>query len=310
MIGTTLEQKRTININKTQVKNLVDEILLEYKQFPVNFLNENNPEGEFEYLTILKDYYIRTIFDIVEYTSKLPSKSIKVLEIGAFLGIVSIALSKLGYEVVSTDIPEFISNENLQEKLQKNNIKFFDANLVHYSLPCLNEEFDIVIMCEVLEHLNFNPLPLIKEINRIIKVNGLFYVSLPNIASLKNRMLLLRGKSIHYPINYFVTQLNPRNPMIVGIHWREYTMYEINEMLEMLGFRIEKQYFFDWMDDFSFFNRKGFISRLKFIFKKILYHFLPDLKENQTNIAVKVTNCQQMLLFNQAEVLDGASVSQ
>ena len=31
-----------------------------------------------------------------------------------------------------------------------------------------------VIMCEVLEHLNFNPFPLLKEINRILSVGGVF----------------------------------------------------------------------------------------------------------------------------------------
>jgi len=288
-----------MNLVKEKIADLVDEIFLEYKQHPINFLSENNPEGEFEYISILKDYYIRTVEDIVTYTDKNPQKGIKVLEIGAFLGIVSICLSRLGFEVVAADIPEFISNENLQKVFIKNNISFFAANLSNYSLPCEDGQFDVVIMCEVLEHLNFNPLPVIQEINRIIKNDGLFYLSLPNIASLKNRMQLLKGRSIHYPINSYVLQLNPNNPMIVGIHWREYTMYEINEMLEMLGFQIKNQYYFDWLDNFAFRERKGILSQVKFILKKIIYHYYPDLKENQTNLAIKVADCKDKLTFSE-----------
>jgi hypothetical protein len=50
-----------------------------------------------------------------------------------------------------------------------------------------------IVMCEVLEHLNFNPLPLIKEINRVGKPNSLFYLSLPNQAYYRNRLKLLFG---------------------------------------------------------------------------------------------------------------------
>ena len=65
-------------------------------------------------------------------------------------------------------------------------------------------------MCETLEHLNFNPLPVIQEIHRVLKRGGLFYCALPNIASRGNRLKLLEGKSIHNPIAEFLNSCGPR----------------------------------------------------------------------------------------------------
>jgi 2-polyprenyl-3-methyl-5-hydroxy-6-metoxy-1,4-benzoquinol methylase len=290
------------HLGREEIISLIDEVILEYKYYPVDLLHSDNAAGEFSYLSnpVSKAYYIRTIEDIVMYTSSYPEKKIKVLEIGAFLGLVSICLSRLGYEVVATDIPEFVSNENLQLKLSKYKIDFFMSNLRSYSLSCSNDEFDIIIMCEVLEHLNFNPLPLFKEINRVMKHNGLFYLSLPNIASLKNRIQLMKGRSIHNPVSHYFSQLKAGNTMIVGLHWREYTDYEIREMLEELGFNIKKQFYFDYLDYAKINDRKRTFSRLKFIFKKILYKFQPNLKENQTSLAIKVKSCDKEFVFTDA----------
>jgi ubiquinone/menaquinone biosynthesis C-methylase UbiE len=46
------------------------------------------------------------------------------------------------------------------------------CNLRDYCLPFEDETFDVVVRCEVLEPLNFNPLPVIREINRVMKLHG------------------------------------------------------------------------------------------------------------------------------------------
>ena len=70
-------------------------------------------------------------------------------------------------------------------------------------LPYRSNSMDAVVMCEVLEHLNFNPLPVLLEINRVLKDNGIIYIGMPNQASLGNCLLLLFGKSIHNSISDF-----------------------------------------------------------------------------------------------------------
>ena len=152
--------------------------------------------------------------------------------------------------------------------------------LEDYLLPFDDELFDVIIMCEVLEHLNFNPLPLLKEINRIGSSNSIFYLSLPNAANIYNRIKVLRGKALGVTIDEFFTQLKRQSSEIVNGHWREYTGPEVREMLERLGYRIEKQYYFSLGETQQ-------SSALRHRAARIFYENLPWLKENQTTIAVK-----------------------
>jgi 2-polyprenyl-3-methyl-5-hydroxy-6-metoxy-1,4-benzoquinol methylase len=273
---------------RVDFEKLVDEVLEEYKTEPVQLSANETDSSAVTYLKILRSSYVRTLEDIAEWTEKSGLDKVKILEIGSFTGFVSICLSRLGYEVVATDISDFIDNECVQKKFAANNITSFGHDLKEPKIPVSNHEYHVVIMCEVLEHLNFNPLPLLQEINRIIKNDGLFYLSLPNIASLKNRLSLLKGRSIHNPVQHLIWQLDPGNTMKIGLHWREYTLEEIDEILKLLGFVPEKHYYFDWFDKVTIQDKKPLLSSLKFPFKKALYYFCPDLKENQTVLAKKV----------------------
>ena len=142
-------------------------------------------------------------------------------------------------------------------------------------------------MCEVLEHLNFNPLPVLSEVNRILKGGGVFYLSLPNIASLENRVRLLKGYSIHNPISHLIGNLDPESTMRVGLHWREYTKEEVAEMLLILGFTIKSHYFFDASADQAKYQSSNVFQGLKRKVKQILLNTFPSLKWNQTAIAIK-----------------------
>lgn len=231
-------------LDRRQIAAVVDETIRQFESSPIDLLNLGNAEGELAYLGHLKSSYGRTIHDLLEYQS--PEKSdapVTVLEIGSFLGALCVALAKLGYHVTATDIPEFISNRNLQRTFQDHHIAFDASNLRTYSLPYADESFDVVIMCQVLEHLNFNPLPVINEINRVLKTGGLLYLAVPNLASLHNRLMLARGQSILPSIPQYLAQLDPTQNMIVGLHWREYTMPEVRQMLDSLGFRVDRQYY-------------------------------------------------------------------
>jgi 2-polyprenyl-3-methyl-5-hydroxy-6-metoxy-1,4-benzoquinol methylase len=159
------------------VRNLIDESLQSYKVNPVDLLNIGDAEGEYHYLLSHENEYERTVQDVVGYLPNTNRSSIKILEIGSFLGLVSIVLSRLNFNVTATDIEEFISCPRLQLKLKEFNVKWKSCNLRSNKLPFNNDEYDVVIMCETLEHLNFNPLPVIDEINRVLKPNGLLYLT-------------------------------------------------------------------------------------------------------------------------------------
>ena len=218
----------------------INDIILSYKDNPIDLLGIGEGENEYAYLNNLEHSYARTIKDVVPL---LPKEG-KVLEIGSLFGVVSRILKQKGYAVTGTEIPEFHQSEKLRKLYSENGIAFDKVNLRDYKLPYPDESFDMVIICEVLEHLNFNPLPVLKEINRVLKKGSYIYCAMPNQARIENRLKLVFGRSIHDPIQYFFDQLNKDKNLIVSRHWKEYTMAEAIEMIGRMGFEIKKNYNF------------------------------------------------------------------
>jgi 2-polyprenyl-3-methyl-5-hydroxy-6-metoxy-1,4-benzoquinol methylase len=224
-------------------EKIVRDIIKEYVTTPIDVLGIGDAQGEYDYLTMLEQSYIRTVRD-VDNLCRNERTGKRILEIGSFLGPVSIALKRMGYAVSALDIPEFYASASLRSKYEKAGIPFVGVNLRHATLPYDAEFFDAVIMCEVIEHLNFNPLPVLKEINRVVAIGGLLYIGMPNQSSIINRIKLVSGKSIYNPIEDFSRQLDRNRNMIVGVHWREYTMEETESLIGQMGFDTVLKYYF------------------------------------------------------------------
>lgn len=231
------------------------------------------------YLARHRHEYVRTVSDILHHRPP-ESGPVRVLELGAFFGTVCIALSALGYDVTAADIPEYIDMPEQVARYGRHGVKTKGVRLQDFRLPFEDESFDVVIMCEVLEHLNFNPLPLIKEINRVLSPGGIFYLSLPNYANIRNRVKVAKGGAPGIGVDSFFEQLRPGGQEIVYGHWREYTGPEVRAMLEPLGFRIKRQYYFGLSEVQTGGGLKKAVARA-------VYRQFPVLKENQTTIAIR-----------------------
>jgi len=237
-----------MNEYQQAVRNIIEYI----KENPIDLINIGDQEGEYQYLLANEDAYSRTVADVCKL---FPGnrKKIKILEIGSFLGPVSLALKILGFDMYAYDIPEFQKNVRLKKLYKHYGVPFAGGNLRHYKLPYNDRFFDAVLICETMEHLNFNPVPVVYEINRVTKNGGFIYIEMPNQTRLANRVKMLFGKSVHHTISAFHRQLSKDGNMIVGIHWREYTKNETKELIGSVGYAQVKSFHY-----FSPESRKGF----------------------------------------------------
>ena len=223
----------------TQVSSIIQKFIVLQHEQPIDLLGIGDAAGEFEYVCSMREGYVRTICGIL---AACPPPA-KLLEIGPYLGIVALTLAELGYEVSTVDLPVFADNPRLRSLLHRYGIKTAGLDLCSFSsFPYSSGNFDAIVMCEVLEHLNSNPYPMIAECNRVLRTAGLFYVATPNAARLQSRLRMLVGYSLREPIRFFRNQLDPegtRSNVVAGFHWREYTASELWDLVSDLGFTVE-----------------------------------------------------------------------
>jgi len=106
-------------------------------------------------------------------------------------------------------------------------IQVSKINLEADQFPFDDNRFDIVICNQVFEHLKQIFLP-IDEIWRILKPGGSFILSVPNLASFHNRVMLLFG-------------VQPSSIRVFGPHVRGYTLRALKEFVTTNeNFKLEK----------------------------------------------------------------------
>ncbi len=142
----------------------------------------------------------------------------KILDIGARWGDVTNEIYKQNKDVIGMDfVPEFV--EMAKKFYPYIDFKEGDVTLI----PFENETFDTIVMSEVIEHILDQDVA-IQEVFRVLKSDGEFILTTPNIASLRNRLKLLMGHPIETDIVHFnvlakkqLISLLERNGFIIKI---------------------------------------------------------------------------------------------
>lgn len=152
----------------------------------------------------------------------------KVLDVPANEGVLAQRIQKLGFDVWCGDI------DPSRFKVMMLHCDYADLNK---RWPYKDGFYDIVICTEGIEHLE-NPWHVIREINRVLKIEGILFLSTPNVLSLKSRLsYLLYG----YP-NYFhyMIEIDPKTGNELAVdHINPVGFLELRHILCRSGFRIE-----------------------------------------------------------------------
>ena len=146
-----------------------------------------------------------------------------ILDVGCGHGIHSGRAANKDTKIVALDY----SLDNLQtaQALYKNNknIQFMRGDLEN-SLPFPENAFDLVLMLDVIEHI-YKRIPLLQEIRRVLRPQGVLLVSAPNRDTSWKRQL--RAADLPY-----VTDPD---------HKIEYTLSEFNQELYEGGFEPQSE---------------------------------------------------------------------
>ena len=129
------------------------------------------------------------------------------------------------------------ASQEFKLRMAKFDIPILECDVENESIPNEHGQFHSVVFLEVLEHM-FTGVPhALSEMHRVLLPGGIMILSTPNLAQFRNRIKLLKGGSINWPLdgskNFFGKQVHLR-------HNREYTAKEICFLLHDAGFEIGK----------------------------------------------------------------------
>jgi SAM-dependent methyltransferase len=106
----------------------------------------------------------------------------------------------------------------------------FDVERDRFPYP--DAAFDLVLWCEVIEHLTENPVHALAEIRRVLRPGGTLVISTPNVTWADNIARLLDGKNIYEPYHLGA-------PLRGSRHSHEYTLEELAYLVAECGFTVD-----------------------------------------------------------------------
>lgn len=196
--------------------------------------------------------YAHADFERFLYTLNLAPESSagRALEIGASPYFTTLLFRKfrpsLSFDLVNyfggpvAVMKQHLSFPGFDGTAEELDVEFSNANIESDILPFGDETFDVILFCEVLEHMTMDPLHAMLEIKRVLKQGGKLILTTPNAARLENAAAFIEGRNIYDPYSGY----GPH-----GRHNREYTRHELALLLEHCGFEVEQLFTANVHDD-------------------------------------------------------------
>lgn len=197
-----------------------------------NYLNEGSIKPSV--------YVKRNLKRLLLTISWLPNKPLKILDLGSDRHF-ALLLSRYRphYEIhcgglkIPRGAPRNASQVDELNEDRRTCLSSSFFNVESDSFPYESESFDMVLSLELIEHLLFDPMNMIKEINRVLKTGGQLLLTTPNIMSWRSILNAIAGIYPMEFIRYF------KKPGFTQ-HVREYSPWEIQQLLEEAGFKIKR----------------------------------------------------------------------
>ena len=166
-----------------------------------------NPESEFN--NHFKDNALDKLFLILKKYKSTPAK---LFDVGSFAGVLLNRAKLHGYET------EGVETNPTMAKYTQDTLKFNVHNTTFLNYEGSNDNFDIITLIDVLEHLQ-KPNEVIVKCHRLLKREGLLLIKIPNYKSqlLKQKIInFLRINNLGIILSF--AHLNHFTPKVLATH--------------------------------------------------------------------------------------------
>lgn len=165
------------------------------------------------------------------------SSTDRLLELGSLLHLAPAIKKFCGYhEVCGADFWESDKKMVYETVMQQSGPEVHTFELHNFNVerdpfPWPDGHFRVALCCELLEHLQSDPMHMLWELNRVLAQDGFLLLTTPNIVSARSLEGVLIGCA-----PYLLSQYNLKTP--VDQHNREYAPYEVGLALAAAGFTV------------------------------------------------------------------------
>jgi SAM-dependent methyltransferase len=198
---------------------------------------EASPRGELEgYARQDCERFLRTV-------ALVPAEPARLLEIGAGPYFTTTLLRRLRPKIDLTltnyyggepsEGQQLVDIDGFDGQPEHHELRFVNVNIEEHALPFEADAFDVVLYCEVLEHMTNDPWRTLIEVKRVLRSGGLLVLTTPNATRLENIARLVANENMYDPYSAY-------GPY--GRHNREYTQAELLRLLERCGFDCQTVY--------------------------------------------------------------------
>ncbi len=193
-----------------------------------------------------KQGYLATAVDRFAHTlnmiPRLPNpEQVRVLEIGGVPYFMTVLIEKfLGYHVEVANEPTYEHGEEQNHQVLINDdgetydIRYKTMNIEYDPWPYEDNTFDLVVYCEVIEHLVYDPTHTVVEAHRVLKKDsGKLLISTPNALSYTALLQMIRGENFFPPYDGYSHYAR---------HHRLFSTDELIYLLSKVGYHVHTCY--------------------------------------------------------------------
>jgi SAM-dependent methyltransferase len=188
--------------------------------------------------------HARRFVETLRRLPPLPERP-RLLELGAVPYSMTLLLQRyLGARVATLSFYEVESAARAhvlesRDGAERHAFDYRAVNVERDLYPFEDSAFDLVLCCEILEHLLINPSHMLFEAHRVLRPGGYLVVTTPNAVRQEKLQAMLEGRAIHDAYH---------GNGIYGRHNREFAPAEVPQLLDACGFSIVRHETLDVYD--------------------------------------------------------------
>ncbi|QQS46915.1 MAG: methyltransferase domain-containing protein [Acidobacteriota bacterium] len=222
--------------------------ILEWKKFSANGLNSFSTDEQevVDYILSFigdpaeRNYVMQHMRRFLATLQRIPPpqrSTDRLLELGSLLHLAPAIRKFTGYnEICGADTwqaDEQVVTETLKQVdgNDSHSIELSNFNVERDPFPYPDGHFRVVLCCELIEHLQADPMHMLWECNRVLADDGFLLLTTPNITSCRSIEGVLIGCT-----PYLLSQYNRETP--IDQHNREYAPFEVGIALAAAGFSV------------------------------------------------------------------------